>query len=537
MLLTRRRMMTAGASLAAAGWMGKSEAAAQERRIVRFTPEFDLSVFDPIANTGLTTLQHAYLIYDTLFAMDASRTPRPQMVETFGVSDDQLTHSFKLRAGLKFHDGSKVRSADCIASIRRWGARDVTGRKLMQQVAGIDPDGEDGFRIVLKAPFPLLLTAFAKMTSNVCFIMREKEALSDPNKPITETIGSGPFRFNRDEFIPGAKVVYDKFDDYVPRQEPADGYAGGKVVNIDRVEWVIIPDAATQVNALIAGEIDVLSSPPLELLPQLAGQSGTELQYIDNQGWLAYLRTNALYPPFNDVRARRALAHLVNQADYMSAVAGKSDNWSECWQFLMCDSRMGAAGGMEAYGSAQPDLARQLLEEAGYRGEPVVVLHPTDNPILGGIAELTIDLLRGIKVNVEPRAGDLATVFAMRSRRQPPAEGGWNIFATRSLGLEVDNPVTSFPLASPCSTDAEGNRAGWFGWHCDQPIEDLRQSWMDAPTEAKRIEIAKALQLRAAETLPFIPVGRLRLPIGRRSAIAGLIDMPIVVFWNMTKQG
>ena len=364
--------------------------------------------------------------------------------------------------------------------------------------------------------------------------MREREAATDPNIAVTETIGSGPFRFVRDFFVPGASVAYTRNAEYVPRAEAPDGYAGAKRAGVDRVEWRIISDPSTQVNALLTGEVDVISSPPSDLLPRMRSSPNVTVRLLDRQGWYAYIRPNHLYPPFNDIRARQALAHLVDQADYMNAAAGDPANWRACRAFMVCGSPMESEAGMERF--AKPDLvrAKTLLAESGYNGEPIVVLHPVDNLILGSITEVTISQLRKIGANVQPVTADLATVFARRASRQPPASGGWNLFHTRSLGVELNNALTSFPLASPCTVDAQGNRAGWFGWACDETIERLRLEWAKSPGLAERQRVAHLLQQRAAETLPFIPVGQIFSPVAHRTSVQGLIEMPVPVLWNAT---
>ncbi len=516
--------------------VGSSRGQAQQARsrLLRFVPEFDLRVLDPIANTGLSTLQHGYMIYDTLFAVDRRFTPRPQMVERHDVSADGKVYNFVLRDGLKFHDGTAVRARDCVASMRRWAARDVMGRGINERMTALDALDDKSFRLTLREPYPIVIDALAKISGSPCFIMREREAATDPATPITETIGSGPFRLVREEFQPGNRIVYVRNAEYVPRNEPSDGYAGGKVVNVDRVQWHIISDPSTQVQALIAGEMDFVNTPALDLLPQLRNERGVTVKIVDPQGWMPYLRPNHLHPPFNDVRARRALALLASQADYLSAAAGDRENWKPCHAFMVCGSPMGSESGMDAYRQPNLDRARELMKEAGYNGEPIVVLHPTDNAILGGVTEVTINQLRRIGVNVRAETGDLATLFARRARRDPPLQGGWHIFHTRSLGLELNTPLTSFALASPCARDAQGNPAGWFGWACDQPLEDLRTRWALAASTEERRRIAEQIQLRAAESMPFIPLGQLFTPIAHRTNVQGVIEMPIPVLWNLT---
>jgi peptide/nickel transport system substrate-binding protein len=534
MKTSRRTVIGTGLAVGAlaAGAGGRAAAQAARGKVLRFVPEFDLRVLDPIANTGLSTLQHGYMIYDTLFAMDSRFVARPQMVDRHEISADGRVYDFALRDGLSFHDGTPVRARDCVASIRRWAARDVMGRGINDRIAALDALDDKRVRLTLREPYPIVIDALAKISGSPCFIMREKEASTDPATPITETIGSGPFRLVREELQPGNRIVYARNEAYVPRSEPADGYAGGKVVRVDRVHWHIVADPETQVQALIAGEMDIVNTPALDLLGRLRAAPGVAVKIVDAQGWMPYIRPNHLHKPFNDVRARRALALLASQADYLSAAAGDRENWKACHAFMVCGSPNGSEGGMDAYRQPNLDRARELMREAGYNGEPIVVLHPTDNAILGAVTEVTIAQLRRIGVNVRAETGDLATLFARRARREDPLQGGWHIFHTRSLGLELNTPLTSFALASPCGRDASGNQLGWFGWACDQPLEDLRNQWAMATTPQARRAAAEAIQMRAAETMPFVPLGQMFTPIAHRRNVTGIIEMPVPVLWN-----
>ncbi len=533
-MVLRRRTALLGS--AAAGLAGPSASRARAQvaggSVLRFVPAFDLRGMDPIVDTGLATLQHGYLVYDTLFAMDRSFTPRPQMVDAYDASADGLTHSFRLRPGLRFHDGTAVEAEDCTASIRRWGARDVVGKLVLARTVDLVAIDATTFRLRLTEPFPLLLHALAKISSSPCFIMRRRDAATDPSVAVTGAIGSGPFRFLPDSFVPGARVAYAANTDYLPRPEVADGYAGSKRAGVARVEWHVIPDPATQVNALQAGEVDIVSSPGLDHLPQLRADPAVTVRVFDHLGWTAYIRPNQLFPPFSDVRARQALTHLAAQSDYMQAAAGAPDNWGECHAFLSC-AEPSAEGG-ELLVKPDMTLARELLASSGYRGEPIVVLDPVDSPLLSNLAAVTISQLRAIGATVRPYAAETATVFAKRANTQPPDRGGWHLFHTISLGLELESPLTSFPLASPCRSEASGPPPGWYGWPCDAEIETLRQDWTRAPGKAERGVIDTLLERAAARSLPFIPVGRVYTPVAYRNAVRGLPEMPVPVLWNAT---
>src|SRR5437588_1086129 len=229
----------------------------------------DVKIVDPIWTTAYITRNHGYMVYDTLFAMDEKGEIKPQMVDKYDESPDKLTYVFTLRDGLLWHDGKPVTSEDCIASIKRWGARDSLGQKLMSFVDSMTPNDPKTFTVKLKSPTGLLLFGLGKPSSNVPFMMPKRVAETDPNTQISDFTGSGPFVFKRDEWKPGDKAVYVKFDKYKPRAEPASGLAGGKLAKVDRVEWVAMSDQQQIVNALLAGEIDYVDAPSHDLLPLL----------------------------------------------------------------------------------------------------------------------------------------------------------------------------------------------------------------------------------------------------------------------------
>ena len=245
-------------------------AAGRAETTLRFIPQADLRSLDPIWTTAYITRNYGYMVYDTLFALDKDLKPQPQMVDTWKASDDKLAYTFTLRDGLKWHDGSPVRAADCVASIARWGKRDPFGQKLMDAVDQMTADSDKSFTIRLKTPFPLIIYALGKLSSNVPFMMPERLAKTDPFQQVTEEDGSGPFKFVKQDWVPGSKAVFVKDPDYVARQEPPSLAAGGKVAKVDRVEWLYIPDTATAAAALNAGEVDWWEQPPADLVPVLA---------------------------------------------------------------------------------------------------------------------------------------------------------------------------------------------------------------------------------------------------------------------------
>ncbi len=246
----------AAAALVAAGLGLISPASAQDETVLRVVPHADLQNLDPIWTTAYITRNHGYLIYDTLYAMDENFTPQPQMAEGHEVSDDGLTWTFTLRDGLKFHDGSDVTGEDVVASLERWGQRDGMGQSLFAAIESLEAPDDKTIVMTLSEPYGLVLESIGKISSNVPFIMPKSVAETDAFEQIDDYTGSGPFVFEADQWVPGSKAVYTKFEDYVPRDEPPSAAAGGKVANVDVVEWLYFPDQTTAINALLAGEID-----------------------------------------------------------------------------------------------------------------------------------------------------------------------------------------------------------------------------------------------------------------------------------------
>ena len=208
-------------AILAATCVGSLMVVAAARRVpektLRAVMHSDLKILDPIWTTAYIVRNHGYMIYDTLLAQDEKGAIKPQMVEKYDVSADGKTYTLTLRDGLLWHDGKPVTPEDCIASIKRWGARDSMGQKMMSFVECMTMVDAKTFTIQLKEPTGLVLLGARKPSSNVPFMMPKRVAETDPTKQIEDFTGSGPFVFVKDEWKPGDKTVYVKFDKYKPR--------------------------------------------------------------------------------------------------------------------------------------------------------------------------------------------------------------------------------------------------------------------------------------------------------------------------------
>lgn len=497
---------------------------ARAETVLRIVPQSDLRVLDPHATQATVTRIHALMIYDTLYALDEKLNPKPQMVGSSKISDDRLTYEFTLRPGLAFDNGQKVVTADVLASIPRAAKQDPLMQVMMKRQTALETVDASTFRIRFAKPFPYVELALAAPNS---MILRAEDIAGAGAAPLTTTTGSGPFRFVPADYIPGARVSYARNPYYVPRDEPADGLAGGKRVFVDRVEWVVIPDLQTRVAALVKGEVDLLDQLPHDGLQSLRGRPEIEVAVVNKLGNQAFMRMNTLFPPFNDVRARRAVAMTVNQPDYLAAAFTADPTWwRPCYAYFGCGTPNESDAGSEDYRKPNPARARALLAEAGYNGERIVILSSQEIPLIGALAEVSADALRGIGMNVDLQTSDWGTLLVRRARQEPSDKGGWSIF---SSGTDV--PVIAQP-ATNLLVDTRCDRNNYAGWPCSEKLEAMRADLIDDPTPAK----IAAFNAAAWGELPTILLGQYLQPVAWRKSITGLPNGGTLVFWNVRKQ-
>ena len=526
-MIARRDALRAGAAIAAGALGAPALAQVAANRTLRFIPHADLSSIDPIGTTGYVVRNHGYMVFDTLYSLDAEFRPRPQMAQGHDIADDGRTVTIRLRDGLRFHDGEPVRAADCVASIRRWAARHGMGQTIMAVTDELATVDDRTFRFRLKAPFPLLLEAIGSPSSPVCFMMPERLASVSPTTAIREAIGSGPFRFLQNEWVPGSRAAYARNEAYVPRSEAPDGAAGGKQVHFDRVEWLTIPDAGTAAAALQRGEVDWLEQPSGDLVPLLGRNRDIEVTSYDPLGSVALLRFNHLHPPFDNPAVRRAVMAAVTQSEYMTAIAGDASRIRDCKAFFPCGTPMSTGTGGEAM-IGNLDRARAMLRESGYAGQRVTVISPTDLGYLHNAGLVTEDLLRRLGMNVEFVATDWGSVLARRASTEPPERGGWSIFHTTAVSIEFMSPASHLALRGH-------GRAAWPGWPTNPAMEALRLEWMAAPDLAAQRAVAARMEAEAFQAVPYVPLGQYQLPTALRRNVTGMLRAAAPYVWNMRK--
>ena len=486
----------------------------------------ELKVIDPIWTTSYITRNHGYLVYDTLFSMNEMFEPEPQMVDSWSATNNNKKWAFQLRDGLNWHDGSAVTAEDCVASLKRWGQRDGEGQLLFKNIESIAAVDSKTFVIKLKKSNELIPNILAKLSTNVPFMMPKHIAETDAFTAIKDPMGSGPYIFKKNEWVPGKKAVYIKNENYVPRKEPKSLTSGSKEARLDRIEWRVFKTQEAALDALVLGDVDYIESPSTKLIPLVEGKKGIEIGFNDPLGNIAMIRFNTLLPPFDDVEVRRAVLKAIDQKDYMSAAMGDSQKfWRTCYSVFACGTEFESDAGNAVMKVADIKAAKSALKNSNYDGTPVVILNPTDSPTISEYTKVTAEKLRQIGMSVNVQDMTWAELTERRASKEAAKNGGWNIFHTWWIAEDMNNPM---------SIVFSGNgEQGWYGWPQDNQLEQYRAEYAQAMTRNVQKKIADKIQTRLYEIAALGVLGQFFEPVIYRTKLKG-VSAPVPLFGNMS---
>jgi peptide/nickel transport system substrate-binding protein len=503
---------------------------AQAATTLKFVPYADLALLDP-AVSAFVTRNHVMMVYDTLFALDEAGVAQPQMLEGYSTEADGLTWTLTLRDGLRFHDGSPVLARDAVASIQRWQTNDAFGQALAAATDELSAPTDKQIRFGLKHRFRLLPDALAHPTNTMAAIMPERLAKTSADVRLSEIVGSGPFRYLPAERVAGARNVYARFEGYVPRPQGQPSFcAGPRMAYFDRVEWLTTPDPATQIAALTSSEVDWVEQPLMDLVASLRAKQELKTEVVETKGLIGFLRFNFLFPPFDNPAIRRAVLKAVNQKEFMEAVVGGNASYdAHCGIFTPGTPLANDAGMAALSGTHSVDEIKRDLAAAGYKGERIVYLAPTDVPRINAIAEVGADMLRKIGMNVDEVSTDWGTTVQRSVSRQPLDKGGWSMFASFTGGFDMSSPATAQLLRG------NGPRA-YNGWPELPKMEALRDAWLAADDAPTQLTLARQIQAQALEDVPYLPLGLYLQPTAYK---ADLTDMQkgLILFTGVRRAG
>lgn len=531
--MDRRGFLQAGTAsglVAAGGLAAPAIARAAGNKVLRIVPsEGGVTLLDPVWVVGWPTLTFAAAMYESLYSVDENLLPRPQMAEGHTIEDDGKRWVIRLRDGLRFHDNEPVLARDCIASIRRWMARDSIGRStLAGRLDTLEAPDDRTIVFRLKQPFARLDFVLGKPSPNILPIMPARLAAFDPDKQQNEIVGSGPFRFVPGEFVAGSLAVQTRFEAYQPRNEPPNGMSGGRVAKVDRVEWRALPDPSTAVNALLTGEIDWMEAPPPDLLSQLRRSRDVVVDVINRYGVLPLLRPNHASGPTANPGVRRAIMAALDPAEIMEAgMGGDPGSWSAPAGVFAPGSAAASRAGFEHLGPRPKAEIAAMLAAAGYHNEPIVLLHPADSPTNNTMCQAIAARLTEFGFKVDDQIMDSATVAMRRLKKDPPEKGGWSLMIVNVPGAGHSSPLVAQGLRT-------GSAAG-PGWPQNPEMEVLRGRWIDSTDPAEQRALTARSQEVALADVFFSPLGHYVRKSAWRSNVSGILKATEPLVWNVSK--
>jgi peptide/nickel transport system substrate-binding protein len=535
MNIRRREFLALAAASGAAAMsmpvFGQQQQVAR-RETLRLVPSTDLVYLDPVFSTALVSVQHGYHVFDTLFGVDGQLNPHPQMAEGHQVSEDGLTWTISLRDGLLFHDGEPVRATDCVASLERWSQIDNVGRTVADVVDTYEVVDDKSFKIHLTRPYLRLLNALGKPHSSPAFIMPERLAATSPSEQVTEMIGSGPYRFLADEWNAGSFVAYSRFEDYVPRSEPAEWTSGGKVAKFERVEWHVIRDQSTAVAALQRGEVDWMEALSADLVPLIEADPNLTATHDDPLGRTLFMRFNHKQAPFNNKALRQFVMKVINQADYYAALTGGDpDKGRDCFAMLPCSletTKELGEGIFEALNGSDADTLAQELAATGYNGEKIVIINAADSLVVAPLGRITADVLARAGLNIELQEMDWGTMLQRNRSQEAVDNGGWSILHTAWPTVAIPDPAQNVMI--------RGNGdEGYPGWYESAEMEELITRWSEATTPEEQQDIGDQINLLAIEDVPSLPLGLFLPNMAYRSELEGVLHGSVRYPWNVER--
>ena len=519
-----RRMLMAGSAAFAAPVI----AGANSPQVLRFVPRWGLAQLDPVATTDAVTRQFGIMVFESLYSVDAQLNPRPQMVEGHVIENGGKRWTMHLREGLRFHDGEPVLARDCVASVNRWLARDLLARSLRPRLDAVEALDDHTLVFRLNRAFPHLAFALGKAQPNILPIMPSRLAETDPARPVAEVIGSGPFRFLPDHFVIGSFAAFAPFDGYSPRNDPPTGTAGGRRVRVARVEWNAISDPGTAAAALLTGEVDWIDAPLADLLPRLRQNRNVTVDVIDQFGFTTMLRLNHASGPTANRGIRQAIMAAIDQAEIMQAVTGGDPKtYTIPAGVFAAGGPCASDAGFDRLGPRGTTEVRAMLDAAGYRGDRLVLLHPTDNVFANAASGIIVSRLRECGLNVDDVAMDQGTLIQRRNSREPPERGGWSMFALNPSGVDHLDPLVALGLRN--------GAAAWIGWPNNLRLEELRDAWINSQDPEEQRRIAAAIQAVALEDVTYVPLGQYVQPSAWRNSLQGIVRANVPIFWNIEK--
>ena len=460
---------------------------------------------DQMVSSAISTRNIAMNIFETLVTRDDANKPIPELADSFTESPDRLTYTFRLRRSVRFHNGKTMTSADIAASFDRY-KRVGLQRNTFDNVAGWDTPDPDSFVIRLKQAQPTFLEQLSSFAVPIVIVPAELK--DDPPQQL-RTIGTGPWQLV--QYVPGSFVKLKRFENYAPNANFDDktGFGGYKQACFDTVTFRIVTEPGARVAGLQTGEVQGAEDVPTKSVPALKRDPNITLIPIGD--WtipIAY--ANLSQPPTDKLLFRKAVQAALDMDEVMDGATDGNYRLNVGFQYPSRATYSDA--GKETYNLHDPALARRYLEQAGYKGEPVILLTNKDYNWMFNISVVMAEQLKNVGINAQLTVVDWPTAVAMRQK----PDSGWNFFYT-GWGTEPSlGPIPTMQVLvppSPVYTPKPGQE--------DPELAAAFRDMSMLPAAEGRQEAFARMQKRTLEQAYVLPFGSMTMVEAVRANVKG----------------
>ena len=443
--------------------------------------------------TGAYVCGSVHLHYqEGLLAYDDDFNPRPQLIESWEVSDGGTLYTFKLREGPTFHQlGRHITSDDSIASFGRWMKRHAAGKSLSRVLAddGLTKIDDRAFQVQLTQPYGALISHLGMLRGrNIQW--PEDIAMMEPTEDVgvDNYIGTGPYELENWEV--GNRVILKRYEDYVPRSDPHSNFAGSQIPYADRIIWLEIPAEETKIAGLKTGEWDIVDGASLDFFPEMDAHPDIAVA-LDKPGKASQLGINHDKWPTSEKKFRQGIMAALNTAEFMAAL-GPEELWTLCATTFHCGTPLESHEGDDRYNQNNLELARQLIKESGYNGEPLLHMNPNDYGTITPLGPVFKKQMAEVGVNIELPGMDWATLISRIGDLEY-----WHFFSTWGGFYGIHDPIT----------DGNVNGSSRTGFYNERMVE-LSEEYAAAMDPKERRRIVSEIEDIYWDEVPALRLGQ-----------------------------
>ncbi len=493
----------------------------EERFGGKLNTAFQMSVAHLDSDNSTDSLITAMMnhVYEGLFEFDENLNLTPHLAESYQVGDDGLVYEVKLREDVMMHNGQTMDADDVVASFRRWLELNNGGQLVSPYFDQVEKVDQFNIRFKFEEAYAPFLNILASPVSNQKFVVRAEEVVEEFGSDVIDRhVGTGPYKY--EEWVPDQKLVLTRFEDYTPSSREGSFFAGERIPYLDEIVFNFIPDAQVRVSGVQTGQFHFAEEVPRDQYQIFEMDQNIEnvIIYPDRMSMLIFNNSEA---PFDNKYARQAIAYALDFEELGYAMIGDE-------QFWRLESALHEEGnpwhvpdaGEGIYGVYDPEKAKELLEQADYDGQPLVILSGQDNQMERQGAIAIQDQLEKIGIEVELQLFDRPTVVERRANKE-----GWHMHLSPFIKVVPDPQI----------------HQGWTGtnkWISNWDSEESREmdqvfaEMLREVDQDKRYEIMERMQAELWDSVPYFNIldySRLHI---RRTELKNFKSGWQPFFWN-----